>query len=170
MPLSFFQGIPSVSQELTIQCKNFGDAFTFTFLDVDNSVQYAAARPPIHTCPATGCPVLFTFHGAGVGKTRYNSSTHPCADAANPGWTNSYKRQNYTWTLFPTNRRAYGWDWQDPGRYDAFAALGYLATYLPGVSSDLAPKFAVDPYKVLYAGHSMGGHGCWNIASHFPDR
>jgi pimeloyl-ACP methyl ester carboxylesterase len=27
-----------------------------------------------------------------------------------------------------------------------------------------------DRWRVVFAGHSMGGHGAWHIATHFPDR
>ncbi|EFA78494.1 transmembrane protein [Heterostelium album PN500] len=150
-------GIDDISIQVNFSCKAFGEPYLFTFLDCDNSVQYAAATPPLYECATGKCPVLLTLHGAGV-------------EAASTAWTGAYQRQNYSWTLFPTNRRNYGFDWQNMGLVNAFEALNALATNLPGVPSSLQSKFGADPYRILYAGHSMGGHGCWTISTHYPDR
>jgi len=144
---------------LSLNCKNFGETFTFTFPDSDLSIQFAAATPPAHPCPNNnhGCPVLLTLHGAGV-------------VANSVFWTQAYRRQNGTWILFPTNRRNFGWDWQGPGLVNAFESLHYLAENLPGVPISLRSQYGADPFRVIYAGHSMGGHGCWTVGTHFPDR
>ncbi|GAM18816.1 hypothetical protein SAMD00019534_019910 [Acytostelium subglobosum LB1] len=143
---------------LNFSCKPFGEAYIFTFLDFDNSVQYAAATPPLYECGADiKCPILLTLHGAGV-------------EASSTAWTGAYQRQNYSWTLFPTNRRNYGWDWQGPGLRNAFSALDVLSNQLPGVPHNLTDQYGADQYRLLYAGHSMGGHGCWHVSTHYPDR
>jgi predicted peptidase len=72
--------------------------------------------------------------------------------------------------LFPTNRRNYGWDWQNPGRLNAWASFEYLDTELPGVPTELVSQYGVDSNRIIYAGHSMGGHGCWLMSTHYPDR
>ncbi|KAF2073976.1 hypothetical protein CYY_004721 [Polysphondylium violaceum] len=142
---------------LNFSCKSFGSAYTFTFVDFDFSIQYADATPPLYPCNNNPCPVLLTLHGASV-------------DAKSNAWTQAYQRQNYSWTLFPTNRSPYGADWQFSGLKDAFSALSNLASELPGVPSSLRLQYQADPYRVIYAGHSMGGHGTFEISTHYPDR
>jgi hypothetical protein len=60
------------SLNITMPCKPFSPTspYRFTFADaVDGSAQYAAVIPPVKECPPTGCPVLFSTHGAGVGAS-----------------------------------------------------------------------------------------------------
>ncbi|EGC29252.1 hypothetical protein DICPUDRAFT_99888 [Dictyostelium purpureum] len=153
---------------LNFSCKSFGEPFTFTFLDYDQSVQYAAATPPLSPCSKTfspnnglidsdnTCPVLLTFHGAGV-------------DAKSQAWTGAYQRQNYSWTLFPTNRANYGFDWESGGVKNAIYALEYLCGSLPGVQDK--QNYQCDVYRLQIAGHSMGGHGAEHfVTTIFPDR
>lgn len=149
--------IASTPISVTMSCIKWQDPFAFTFLDVDNSVQYAAARAPSEPCPQQGCPVLFSFHGAGV-------------DARKNAWVYAYEQQRASWILLPTNRRQFGFDWEGPGRTNAWYALQALASQLPGVPSTFKSQFRANPYLLQYAGHSMGGHGCWYISTHSPDR
>ena len=59
----------------------------------------------------------------------------------------------------PTNRRPYGFDWEDWGRLDALEVL------------DLAQRtLQTDPRRTYLTGHSMGGHGTWHLGVTFPDR
>ena len=58
----------------------------------------------------------------------------------------------------PTNRRPYGFDWQDWGRRDAYEVLE-RAQGQTGVSL----------LNVHVTGHSMGGHGTWHFAVNDPD-
>ena len=59
----------------------------------------------------------------------------------------------------PTNRRPYGFDWEDWGRLDAIEVL------------ELAQRtFETDPQQTYLTGHSMGGHGTWHLGVTFPDR
>jgi len=148
-----------ITRNITIACKTFSLPYTFTFMDFDKSIQYAAVWAPKYACTdfKSGCSVLFTFHGAGV-------------DAKSTAWTEAYVQQNYSWILYPTNRRNYGWDWQNPGQVNGFSALEYLTAYQPGVNEQDKSLYVVDSQRLLYAGHSMGGHGCWSISSHYPDR
>ncbi|EGG15274.1 hypothetical protein DFA_10108 [Cavenderia fasciculata] len=142
---------------LNFTCRSFGDPFTFTFLDFDQSVQYSSAIPPIEKCPAAGCSIILTMHGAGVDAK------------AGGAWTSSYQRQNNSWILLPTNRREYGWDWQGPGLKNAWSALDYLTSMLPSVPNGQQYKYAANYSRLMYAGHSMGGHGCWHVSTHYPD-
>eukprot|EP01121_Diplochlamys_sp_Union-15-3_P012851 TRINITY_DN3907_c0_g1_i1.p1 TRINITY_DN3907_c0_g1~~TRINITY_DN3907_c0_g1_i1.p1 ORF type:complete len:881 (+),score=163.93 TRINITY_DN3907_c0_g1_i1:359-2644(+) len=143
---------------ITLYCVHWGDPYSFTYIDFDGTVQYAAAWPPFSSCNSSvsGCPILITFHGASV--------------VVGPIWTRSYQRQNYTWILYPTNRSYYGFDFQGPGRENSLKALDVFATTLPGVPSSIKNQYIADQYKLIYAGHSMGGHGCWAISTKHADR
>ena len=63
------------------------------------------------------------------------------------------------YVVAPTNRRPYGFDWEDWGRQDAIEVL------------DLAQKVLdTDREHTYLTGHSMGGHGTWHLGVTFPDR
>ncbi|XP_055880964.1 uncharacterized protein LOC106057948 [Biomphalaria glabrata] len=144
---------------LVLRCRNKGSSFLFTFLDHDGSVQHAAAVEPIGLCPDKICPVFLTLHG----------TTVPPQNQAD-----SYKKMVRgefefgilkMWLLAPTRHGAH--NWEGPGALTALAAIQALHQMSQG-SSWLEMK--TDPNKVLFAGHSMGGHGAWHLATHFPDR
>jgi hypothetical protein len=153
-----------VSVDITIElaCRAFDDEpYVFTFVDKDGSVQYAVLRSPAMPCPQdAGCPVLFATHGAGV-------ESNPLR---NPAWAGAFRQQPAAWTLLPTNRDAFGYDWQMIGYQNGLAALEALATQLPGVPAARRPRTLVDADRLLYAGHSMGGHGCLEYVTHHGDR
>jgi hypothetical protein len=144
----------SLAISVSLSCRFWGLPYAFTFLDIDRSVQYAATRPPAFRC--LKCPVLFTFHGAGV-------------YARKDAWVYAYQQQNTSWLLFPTNRRQFGFDWEGPGKTNAWYAFNALLS-LPGVPQALKSSYGINPQRIQYAGHSMGGHGCWYISTHAPDR
>eukprot|EP00741_Cyanophora_paradoxa_P018333 tig00000204_g17702.t1 len=131
-----------------------GAPIVFTFQDADGSVQAAAARSPTEPCGEGGCAVLLTTHGAGVDALRQ---------------AECYRARAGAWLLAPTNRARYGYDWEGPGMQDALRALAALAGRAPGAPRGRAAEFRPDPSRVLFAGHSMGGHGCWELATHYPD-
>ncbi len=117
-----------------------------TFIsDLDGSVQYWALNPaqPLHrTDPA---PALFlSVHGASVEAI---------------GQADAYSPKNWGHLAAPTNRRPYGFDWEDWGRLDALEVLDLA-------EAELHP----DPQRIYLTGHSMGGHGAWQLGALFPDR
>lgn len=65
-----------------------------------------------------------------------------------------YTPKGWARIVAPTNRGKFGFDWEDWGRIDAIEVL-------ERVSPDR---------KAILTGHSMGGHGSWQLASHYPDR
>lgn len=65
-----------------------------------------------------------------------------------------YAPKEWARIVAPTNRGRFGFDWEDWGRIDAMEVLEL-------VSKDR---------KAILTGHSMGGHGSWQLASHYPDR
>lgn len=116
-----------------------------TFISgVDGSVQYYSLRP---ARPSSGDlpPALFlSLHGASV-------------EAINQ--TASYVPKRWGYIVAPTNRRPYGYNWEDWGRTDAIEVLDLVSQ-----------KFEIDKDRVYLTGHSMGGHGVYHIGSLFPDR
>ncbi len=122
---------------------------------IDGSVQYFAVVPakPAATNSDSGSPpsvlrpqpsLILTLHGAGVEAI---------------GQANAYLQKDWAHVVAPTNRRPFGFDWEDWGRLDAMEVL------------DLAERqLNVTPGQSYLTGHSMGGHGVWQIGAHFPDR
>uniref|UniRef100_A0A0G4HDA6 Peptidase S9 prolyl oligopeptidase catalytic domain-containing protein n=1 Tax=Chromera velia CCMP2878 TaxID=1169474 RepID=A0A0G4HDA6_9ALVE len=183
----------TVSANVTLSHYSFpDDAFQFTFEDYDGSLHYAAVRPPSEPCtdrmrstttaweggeqngedtkqnvstissqsPSLSlCPVLLGLHGAGV----------DVSPTRNAGWAGGFRQQRGAWLLLPTGRRKFGFDWQGVGRGNAFAALEALTRQLPGVPPEEREKYGVDPTRIVFSGHSMGGHGCWLMATRYAD-
>lgn len=118
------------------------DRRVITFVsDIDGSVQYYACVP----ASGEGRPgLILSLHGASVEAT---------SQAA------SYQPKPWAHIVCPTNRRAYGFDWEDWGRLDAFEVL-----------ADATRRFDPDPRRRWLTGHSMGGHGTWQLGAHFPGR
>lgn len=123
-----------------------------TFIsDIDGSVQYFAVTPPAAAAADDAAPgserrpaMFLSLHGAGVDATNQAYSYGPKADGV---------------VVAPTNRRPFGFDWEDWGRLDAIEVLQIAER-----------EFDTDPRRTYLTGHSMGGHGTWNIGAHFPDR
>ena len=59
----------------------------------------------------------------------------------------------------PTNRRPFGFDWEEWGRLDALEAM-----------DNAQSRFPNNPGLAWLTGHSMGGHGTWNIGLTVPER
>jgi dienelactone hydrolase len=109
---------------------------------IDGSVQEYSVLPPAEPGPHAG--IVLTLHGAGV-------------DAFNQA--RSYSPKKDLWIVAPTNRRPFGFDWQDWGRTDAYEVLEDALKWT-GARRD----------RVYVTGHSMGGHGTWHLAANDPDR
>ncbi len=142
-----------------IRCRKIEQSFRYTFIGQDGSVQYASARAPLKECEEDymndqilkfSCPVILTTHGAGV-------KAESQAEA--------YSSKENAWILAPTGRRRFGYDWEGPGRINAMKALNALPTHIEALT-----KRKHDPYRVLFTGHSMGGHGAWSLSLRYPDR
>lgn len=131
---------------LNLDLRQPDEAYKRTFVsDIDGSVQYYAVNPvtplPGDTSPAA---LVLSVHGAGV-------------EAINQA--RSYASKNWCNVVSPTNRRPYGFDWEDWGRLDALEVL-----------DDAKASLGFDPERVYLTGHSMGGHGAWILGSTYPDR
>ena len=109
---------------------------------IDESVQYYAIVP---ATPGKERPGLtLTLHGAGVEAL---------------GQAACFTPKSWTYVVAPTNRRPYGFDWEDWGRLDALEVL-----------DEASSTFKVDPRRIWLTGHSMGGHGTWHLGVTFPDK
>ncbi|MGQ9708718.1 MAG: prolyl oligopeptidase family serine peptidase [bacterium] len=115
-----------------------------TFLsEIDSSCQYYAVRYPEDYDPKKRYALILSLHGAGVE-----------AD----GLARCFKPKDWAFVVCPTNRRPYGFDWQDWGRLDALE-----------VFDEAKKRFPIDSDRVVLTGHSMGGHGTWHIGLAHPD-
>ena len=111
---------------------------------VDGSVQYYGVRPPTGEAPVDGHALALSLHGAGVEAK---------------GQVNSYSSKDWAYVVAPTNRRPFGFDWEEWGRLDGLETL-----------DDAMEIFGIDPTRVYVTGHSMGGHGTWQFGVHQADR
>jgi poly(3-hydroxybutyrate) depolymerase len=112
---------------------------------VDGSVQEFAVLPP---SDGDADAVVLTLHGAGV----------QCWNQAA-----SYSAKEDFWIVAPTNRRPFGFDWQDWGRRDAYDVLDTFFEQTGGAAREDG-----SPRPVFLTGHSMGGHGTWHLAANDP--
>lgn len=112
-----------------------------TFISkIDGSVQYYGLLPSFASNP--GQPLVLSLHGASVEATNQ---------------IRAYKQKEWTHLVAPTNRRPFGFNWEDWGRLDAFEVL------------DQARKLLnTDTLRTYVTGHSMGGHGTWVMGGTFP--
>ena len=88
--------------------------------------------------------LVLTLHGAGVAAL---------------GQVDAYASKAWAHLVAPTNRRRFGFDWEDWGRLDAVEVLEDAQSHLES-----------DPRRVYLTGHSMGGHGVWHLGVTYPDR
>jgi poly(3-hydroxybutyrate) depolymerase len=112
---------------------------------IDGSVQYFGVVPLVKRegQPTVAKPALIlTLHGASVEAI---------------GQARAYKPKDWAWIVAATNRRPYGFDWEDWGRLDAAEVL-----------AEATRLFGPDPARVYLTGHSMGGHGTWQIGATVP--
>ncbi len=132
--------------KVALEVRSIDETYKQTFIShIDGSVQYFAVNPA-HPFPgAKRKPALvLTLHGAGVEAI---------------GQVNAYESKSWVTLVGPTNRRPFGFDWEDWGRLDALEVLN-IAQHTMGL----------DNSRTYLAGHSMGGHGTWQIGVLYPDR
>lgn len=132
------------SAELSPRQREPGQTYKAGFIsEIDGSVQYYAVNP---ATPARDKPraLVLSLHGASV-------------EAINQA--DAYSSKTWCDIVCPTNRRPFGFDWEDWGRLDALEVLDIATT-----------RFNPHPSQIYLTGHSMGGHGAWIIGSLFPDR
>jgi pimeloyl-ACP methyl ester carboxylesterase len=141
------QSEPLDVREIKLAVAEPQDKHQRTFVSrIDGSVQYYAVTParpePAGAQDSPG--LVLSLHGAGV-EAR--------------GQAACYQHKSDLHVVAPTNRRPFGFDWEDWGRIDALEVL-----------QDAGQHLQIDPRRVYLSGHSMGGHGTWQLGAHFPDR
>lgn len=109
---------------------------------IDGSVQYYSVAPSTNKKPDSQA-LFLSVHGASV-------------EAVNQA--NAYSKKDWGNVVAPTNRRPFGFAWEDWGRLDALEVL-----------NDAKNLFKPDPSKIYLTGHSMGGHGTWYLGATYPD-
>lgn len=130
-------------RDITIRVVEGNKPQKHTFIsNIDGSVQYYALTPASPDPEGRGKALVLSVHGASVEAINQASSYEPKV------WAN---------IVCPTNRRPYGYDWEDWGRLDALEVLGIAKKTLP-----------VDEDRVYLTGHSMGGHGTWILGAQYP--
>ena len=138
VPVKVSSSYFSSSESLAIKVRNKSESFVRTFISrIDSSCQHYAVLPPKDYDGQKNYALILTLHGAGV-RAR--------------GQVNSYKAKDWAFVVAPTNRRRYGFDWQDWGRLDALEVL-----------ERVKKSFPIDTNRVYLVGHSMGGHGTWHV-------
>lgn len=136
-------GKPVHSAKVQVRQRKATETYKRTFeSSIDGSVQYYCVNPS--SKPDKTNALILSVHGASVEATSQ-------ADA--------YTSKPWATLVAATNRRPYGFDWEDWGRWDALEVLAHAGARIPHDSS-----------RVVLTGHSMGGHGTWSIGSLYPDR
>jgi dienelactone hydrolase len=134
----------SHADQIKLRLKNQTQAYKTTFLSrIDGSVQYFAVLPPKNYDPSKTYALILSLHGAGVEAS---------------GQADAYRAKDWAFVVCPTNRKPFGFDWQDWGRLDCLEVL-----------SEAKSQFPIDNNRIYLTGHSMGGHGTWHIGLHHPD-
>lgn len=129
--------------EVGIRQRHPHQTFKETFeSQIDRSIQYYAVSPAKEEGP--GKALFLSLHGASVEATSQ---------------VDAYAPKEWGYIVAPTNRRPYGFDWEEWGRMDALEVLALALQ-----------KYPIDPARVHLTGHSMGGHGTWHLGANFPDR
>ena len=132
------------SETITLNVRSKHKHHKRTFLsDIDGSAQYYSVAPC--TNPDLESPAMFlSVHGASVEATNQAAA---------------YGQKDWGHLVAPTNRRPFGFAWEDWGRLDAMEVL-----------SEAERIYKTDQRRTYLTGHSMGGHGTWYLGATFPDR
>jgi predicted esterase len=124
--------------------RNPEDSRKVVFLsDIDQSAQKYAVRYPSNYDPSRQYGLILALHGAGV----------ECE-----GLADAFESKEWAFVVAPTNRRCFGFDWQDWGRLDAIEVLNQAMS-----------RYPIDENRVYLVGHSMGGHGTWHVGCTHAD-
>ncbi|MCP4452772.1 MAG: alpha/beta hydrolase, partial [Planctomycetes bacterium] len=143
--VSLYQGDTLLDDiDFTVEVKPPSKPYKRTFISqIDGSLQYYGVR---QGQAETGKkPAMFlSTHGAGVQGI---------------GQAGAYQPKTWGHVIAPTNRREFGFDWEDWGRLDAMEVLAHAEAL-----------YGTDPVRTYLTGHSMGGHGAWYLGATYPAR
>ncbi|MBD3286617.1 prolyl oligopeptidase family serine peptidase, partial [candidate division WOR-3 bacterium] len=144
LPISIVRGDERIDYTVKVDCSPPDKVHEATFVSaIDSSVQYYAIMEPVNFDPARKYAMVFALHGAGS-KGLWHLG--------------QYEGNDWAFMVGPTNRRRYGFDWQDWGRLDALEVYDLMLE-----------RYPIDPDRVCLTGHSMGGHGTWHVGLTYPD-
>lgn len=120
------------------------ERYSRTFIsNIDGSVQYFSVKEG--QLKTNDKPAMFlSVHGASV-EARNQAA--------------QYKAKDWGHVFAPTNRRDFGFNWEDWGRWDAME-----------VQKIAEKMYGTDPKRTYLTGHSMGGHGTWHLGAIFPNK
>jgi len=137
------QGVLLSESTIALRTRQRDQAYKRTFKSaIDGSVQYYCIREA--TSGGTTPGIVLSLHGASVEAT---------------GQAQCFQNRDWCHVVAPTNRRPFGFDWEEWGRLDAMEVL-----------ADARSRYAHDPNRTWLTGHSMGGHGTWNLGLTLPDQ
>lgn len=143
--LKLYSGSKLIDETIvTYDVKSKEKNYKRTFISkIDGSVQYFGVREG--NIEEGKKPAMFlSVHGAGVKGI---------------GQAGAYKSKDWGHVIAPTNRREFGFDWEDWGRWDAME--------VQGIAQDM---YNTNPQHTYLTGHSMGGHGTWQLGATFPGK
>lgn len=109
---------------------------------IDGSVQYYSVVPSTSNSPNQA--FVLSVHGASVEATNQ---------------ARAYQQKDWGYIIAPTNRRPFGFNWEEWGRLDALEVL-----------HEARKLFPTDTAQTYLTGHSMGGHGTWFLGATYPDK
>ncbi|MEG0033506.1 MAG: alpha/beta hydrolase-fold protein, partial [Mucinivorans sp.] len=137
------KGVLLDQQTINIEVRQPSVHHERTFISaIDGSVQYYSVAPAIGGSVGKG--LVLSVHGASV-------------EARNQA--RAYKMKDDLTVVAATNRRPFGFNWEEWGRIDALEVLAQAKKI-----------FKTDPARTYLTGHSMGGHGTWFLGTTYPDR
>ena len=173
--------IKKKSLKLQMRCRTTRQSWIFSFVDHDGSVSRAAAISPLPSKlplsnkslsdSSTTAGVVLSLHGTGVDVSmQADSYKYKPFNKANDDKEPYIFGVEGMWTLAPTRNGAHNWEYT--GFLSALQALQVLGAggAVPRAIQQHLPLAMINYRNVIYAGHSMGGHGAWHIATHVPDR
>lgn len=143
--VQLFKGNKLIDESLVLyKVKTPAQFYSRTFIsEIDGSVQYFSVKEG--NIKTEEKPAMFlSLHGARVEARRQAAE---------------YKAKDWGHVIAPTNRRNYGFDWEDWGRWDAME-----------VQAIAEKMYGTDPKRTYLTGHSMGGHGTWQVGVTFPSK
>jgi hypothetical protein len=122
-------------------------------------------------------PIVLSLHGTGVAARSQADSFKFMPSPGAPGFTGKGKYRfgvENAWLCAPTRHGAHNWD-TATGQQTAISAaeaLSLLSRHhaFPVDHGQHAPLPFADAGRIVYGGHSMGGHGGWVLSTCEPDR
>ncbi|KAF9977868.1 hypothetical protein BGZ73_004623 [Actinomortierella ambigua] len=146
----------STFKPTVIDWKPWGHWYKYTFLDFDNSVQYAVAIPPRNPSVTQKAPMLVALHGAGT-EVQIKDM-----------WLHAFERRDKTWIVLPTGRSPWGFDWHGPSTLNVERAIKSLADELPGVPRSYHDILGIHPDPEIRFMAATPAAGYVNIKQYVP--